>query len=460
MNEDYKLPGQLTGTQSNRVGAGEFLNLPISSATLQQSSPIDLTQKPMDTSPYTSILGGGNSIIGANDAAMATAPVDVKKETMTQIQGLLPPPKPSVSSVDVSGAQSSLATKEENFNVAAKAEQDARDKYNALNAQLQQFNYNASTLIPAALQEQSQGRGITKAGLAPIQAGELRKNALAAAPIQFNALIAQAELASAQGRTALAQGVLEQASNHLDKMVELQRDDAKAQYDHQTNIFDKVWDYANESEKRTLEALAKKKEEEFTLQRDKINNDYAQQKMLLQQQIDANDPLKKAQIAKLESEIGEASVGVQTITGKPQTTVQATANGYADRLAEANVVLTTLGDKFAGNFAYGGWLPNMLQSADRQAYEQAKRNFVTAILRRESGAAISPTEFDTAEKQYFPQAGDKPETVVQKINARNTAINNIYREANVVRPVLPGDIIFADGVKYRVGTDGETLEQI
>src|SRR3990167_4976385 len=117
--------------------------------------------------------------------------------------------------------------------------------------------------------------------------------------------------------------------------------------------------------------------------------------------------LKQAQLSNIYSQIEErknAGGGVQTLTGKPQSASQASANGYADRLNESNIVIDTLGSKFTGDLAIGGSLPNFLQSGDRQAYEQAKRNFVNAVLRRESGAAISPTEFDSAQKQYFPQA--------------------------------------------------------
>lgn len=151
---------------------------------------------------------------------------------------------------------------------------------------------------------------------------------------------------------------------------------------------------------------------------------------------------------------------VATLTGKPQNATQSSANGFADRVNEANVIIDKLGSEFTGSLAIGGSLPNFLQSGDRQAYEQAKSNFVTAILRRESGAAISPSEFTTAEKQYFPQAGDKPDTIIQKANSRNTAINNLYRDANVARPVIPGQIIESEGKKYRVASDGETLEPI
>lgn len=149
-----------------------------------------------------------------------------------------------------------------------------------------------------------------------------------------------------------------------------------------------------------------------------------------------------------------------TISGKPQNQSQLAANSFANRLSESDVVIANLGSKFTGKSAIGGSLPNIFQSGDRQAYEQAKRNFITAVLRRESGASISPTEFDTAEKLYFPQAGDKPETVTQKEKTRNTAINNFYKEADINRPVMPGQIIQSGNVRYRVGLDGETLEKI
>jgi len=151
--------------------------------------------------------------------------------------------------------------------------------------------------------------------------------------------------------------------------------------------------------------------------------------------------------------------GTGTIDGKPQNASQSTANSYANRLAESNVILDDLGSKFAGKIAS---LPafNFMKSKDRQAYEQAQKNFVTAVLRRESGASIAPSEFGTARDIYFPKPGDSMATVLQKAKSRNTVINNFFREANVLRPVLPGQVISSGGKKYKVGLDGETLTQI
>ncbi len=173
--------------------------------------------------------------------------------------------------------------------------------------------------------------------------------------------------------------------------------------------------------------------------------------------------LKRASLANTYSQIAERNNSTNsygTISGKPQNATQSAANGYADRLNESNIVLDMLGSKFTGKLAYGGKLPNSLQSGDRQSYEQAKKNFVTAVLRRESGASIAPTEFKTAEEIYFPIAGDSEETIKQKENTRNTVINNFYREADVNRPVLPGQIVESDGKRYKVGADGETLTEM
>jgi hypothetical protein len=70
----------------------------------------------------------------------------------------------------------------------------------------------------------------------------------------------------------------------------------------------------------------------------------------------------------------------------------------------------------------------MAKTPEMQQYEQAKRNFVNAVLRRESGAAIAPTEFENAEAQYFPTWGDKPTTIAQKKANRDLVIKNILRE--------------------------------
>jgi hypothetical protein len=76
-------------------------------------------------------------------------------------------------------------------------------------------------------------------------------------------------------------------------------------------------------------------------------------------------------------------------------------------------------------------LPGILGglSPEQQQVAQARINFITAILRKESGAAIGANEFATAEKNYFPKPGDDAATIAQKQQARKTAIRAMEIQA-------------------------------
>lgn len=76
-------------------------------------------------------------------------------------------------------------------------------------------------------------------------------------------------------------------------------------------------------------------------------------------------------------------------------------------------------------------LPTFLggPNASQQATDQARRNFVTAVLRKESGAVISPSEFANEAQKYFPQPGDADSVIKQKQNARELAIKALEVQA-------------------------------
>jgi hypothetical protein len=70
-------------------------------------------------------------------------------------------------------------------------------------------------------------------------------------------------------------------------------------------------------------------------------------------------------------------------------------------------------------------LMNYTQTPEYQQYDQAKRDFLNAVLRRESGAVIGPSEFASGEQQYFPVPGDSPEVIAQKRKNRENAIKGV-----------------------------------
>lgn len=112
---------------------------------------------------------------------------------------------------------------------------------------------------------------------------------------------------------------------------------------------------------------------------------------------------------------------------KPLTEYQGKALTFGTRAADANNVLKSLEGKY--NTLSSSYLPSFLNSTEGQRVQQAQRNFVNAVLRQESGAAISSSEFDNATKQYFPQPGDKPEVLTQKRENRERVIKGFAKQA-------------------------------
>jgi hypothetical protein len=70
-------------------------------------------------------------------------------------------------------------------------------------------------------------------------------------------------------------------------------------------------------------------------------------------------------------------------------------------------------------------LGNKLVSDTIRQQRQAERNFLTAVLRKESGASISPSEFADGAKNYFPRPGDDAVTLANKAKARQTQIQTL-----------------------------------
>lgn len=77
-----------------------------------------------------------------------------------------------------------------------------------------------------------------------------------------------------------------------------------------------------------------------------------------------------------------------------------------------------------------------LSEKDQQA-EQAQRDFVNAILRQESGAAIGASEFDNARQQYFPQPGDSAPVIAQKARNRALAVQALQANAGKAKLSAP-----------------------
>ncbi|MDQ3816312.1 MAG: hypothetical protein M3362_01310 [Acidobacteriota bacterium] len=122
---------------------------------------------------------------------------------------------------------------------------------------------------------------------------------------------------------------------------------------------------------------------------------------------------------------------------KPQTEAQKQAQGYADRLKDANDIFNSIQGEITKfgkyNYALQRKLPNWApgKNSTIQQQEQAERNFINAVLRKESGAQVNKDEFKNYQIQYFPQPGDSQKVLDQKKANRERAMTNLYRDAGV-----------------------------
>ena len=65
-----------------------------------------------------------------------------------------------------------------------------------------------------------------------------------------------------------------------------------------------------------------------------------------------------------------------------------------------------------------------------QSYEQAKKEFITAVLRRESGAAIGKDEYKQYGQIYFPAANDSPLVIEQKRKSRELQLASMINQSD------------------------------
>jgi hypothetical protein len=134
---------------------------------------------------------------------------------------------------------------------------------------------------------------------------------------------------------------------------------------------------------------------------------------------------------------GQTLQTVPTGPAKPKvpTEQQAANSGYAARTRTADKQLEQLlGAGYRPSLkditaAQSGVLGNYVISDQGRQFDQAKRNFINAVLRRESGAAISASEFDNANVQYFPMPNDDAGTLAMKAENRRQAIAAIEAAA-------------------------------
>jgi len=118
---------------------------------------------------------------------------------------------------------------------------------------------------------------------------------------------------------------------------------------------------------------------------------------------------------------------------KPLTADQSKSATFADRMAAASKILSKYenqGTSAKGKaLSFFGSVGNLAQSEEYQLYDQAAKDWVTANLRKESGAVIGVEEMEQEVEKYFPRPGDGPEVIKRKREARAIAEKGMSRAA-------------------------------
>ena len=150
------------------------------------------------------------------------------------------------------------------------------------------------------------------------------------------------------------------------------------------------------------------------------------------------------QITPVKSSTGESMLGSKGNLNESQ----GNATAFGMRMAESNRIIEDLAKQGVNTPAVASGLRNVPlvggalgsavnilpgalggQTPEEQQLIQAKTNFITAVLRKESGAAIGKDEYATEDNKYFPKLGDSKAVIDQKADARRLAIRAIERQA-------------------------------
>lgn len=197
--------------------------------------------------------------------------------------------------------------------------------------------------------------------------------------------------------------------------------------------------------------------------------------LVLSQQMEAaknaSDPLRQLQMEKLRADIGKTGTTAPTVqrvkqpdgsevavqwdaassswvplkapeggnpVGSPKLTEQQSKDvGFYNRgrkllprLEQQDQALTDLAS------TAGGSISNYFKTDKFRQAEQTGRELLAVILRKDTGAAVTPQEFTMYGDIYLPRPGDDAATVVQKRAARATAIEGLKMGLG------PAEIIF------------------
>jgi hypothetical protein len=138
------------------------------------------------------------------------------------------------------------------------------------------------------------------------------------------------------------------------------------------------------------------------------------------------------------------------------------ARAAADNLSPVADALTDRTGQIADRVPLG--FGKEIQSDEFQLAKQAGDEFLQAILRKDTGAAITAQEQDLYGQTYLPQPGDSPARLEAKAKARERAVLAIEAAMSPEQILAQGKALLANGQDggniSRIEIDGFTIEAL
>jgi len=401
--------------------------------TTMSAETLGVTPKPVIPQPQNTVVDSQSIISSLTPAPVVAENTALKEATARQkainerISGLLT--ERATAPTFQAGQEQALGIPQQQRDI-----QELSNQLNILRTEAQ--------AIPLQVQQESMGRGITRAGIAPIESARNRENAI-------QALTVSSALQAKQGNLALALSQADRATKLKYDAI----DEQIANEERNLALFEKIeltplQEQALEERKLALEArkLEEKDKKEIESDFNKrlieaqnrglANTNTAQARNLFNAgRIDEANAIlaqfspEQIRIQQTRTTPGGEVVTTESLTGIPSQGTgayekdqlisdasrlklnegQANSLSFAIRLMESNKKLNKMIEEGYDPTTIVSGLGRFVESDKARAFRRELENFTRAQLRKESGATITDEEIEGALKLYDPSGFGKDE---------------------------------------------------
>jgi hypothetical protein len=208
--------------------------------------------------------------------------------------------------------------------------------------------------------------------------------------------------------------------------IEKTREDIKSSV-AKTVLEEKKFDRSNFDSTRDYEFAVLRETNRRSENRERLDNDrFKIEESVRQYGIDS-----ALERAKFEADEKAKRAAALRESGKPKKYSQNAKDSalFANKANNAIQALNRIEMNTDYNVGYSG-ADKFAGKEIAQSYEQAKKEFITAVLRRESGAAIGKDEYKQYGQIYFPAANDSSLVIEQKRKSRELQLVSMINQSD------------------------------